>query len=540
MANISYIKGVRTRFRNVLEREISVAKDLLTYIVKDGEEEEMELKISKCMEKLKSFIEKVETQSEKLCCFIKESVSELIGMILDEDCSLCTEALDLHSDLKHFKEKNVLRIKKSTIKEEAVDHSTTKQLLDLQANMQKLLESQLKQKEHFEMKSLENVSTVKLPKIEMISFGGDKTKWIEFWDSFKCAVDKNKSLTDVERFNYLKTKLFGEAKFAIAGLALSNENYKVAVDILLKRFGNLQEIIDVHYNELINMQPASNKVESLRCLSDKVERHLRSLEVLKQNVDQDIFVSILRSKLPEDVLIQLEIQKGVDVKWTVTRLNKQLQEYLVARERAVKEKVKDTKSKTEGHERNTSLNKLPSERYSSTRNGVTNMKPSATALVTTGANAIKKPFDTKKQCRYCQKAHWSDECNQYKTIRERRDRVKGSCFKCLKPGHLFNDCKTNKACVYCGKMNAHHRSLCPKKFSQTENVTHLANDVQMSYESQDVRENGLMAMNEVIFMQTARTEIQNPETMESSHVRILFDSGSHRSYMSEALAQKMN
>jgi hypothetical protein len=60
--------------------------------------------------------------------------------------------MDLHSDLKHCKEINVLRMKKGTIKEEAVDHSTTKQLLDLQGNMQKLLESQLEQKEHFEMK----------------------------------------------------------------------------------------------------------------------------------------------------------------------------------------------------------------------------------------------------------------------------------------------------------------------------------------------------------------------------------------------------
>jgi hypothetical protein len=101
------------------------------------------------------------------------------------------------------------------------------------------------------------------------------------------------------------------------------------------------------------------------------------------------------SKLPEDVLIQLEIQKGVDVKWTVTRLNKQLQENLVARERTVKEKVKNTKSKTEGHERNIALNKVPQKRYSSTRNGVANMKSSATALVTTGAKTVKKPYDTK-------------------------------------------------------------------------------------------------------------------------------------------------
>lgn len=83
---------------------------------------------------------------------------------------------------------------KSTIKKEAVDHSTTKQLLDLHVNMQKLLQSQLKEKENLETKSLENASTVKLPKIDMISFGGEKTKWVEFWDSFQCAVHNDKSL----------------------------------------------------------------------------------------------------------------------------------------------------------------------------------------------------------------------------------------------------------------------------------------------------------------------------------------------------------
>ena len=85
------------------------------------------------------------------------------------------------------------------------------------------------------------------------------------------------------------------------------------------------------------MESATNKVSSLRSLLDKVERHIRSLEVLQQNVDQDIFLSIIRSKLPEEVLVELEIQKGVDNKWSVQNLIKQQREYVVARERASKE-----------------------------------------------------------------------------------------------------------------------------------------------------------------------------------------------------------
>ena len=34
-------------------------------------------------------------------------------------------------------------------------------------------------------------------------------------------------------------------------------------------------------------------------------RHLRSLEVLRQNINQDVFVSMIRAKLLEDVLLQL-------------------------------------------------------------------------------------------------------------------------------------------------------------------------------------------------------------------------------------------
>jgi len=48
--------------------------------------------------------------------------------------------------------------------------------------------------------------------------------------------------------NYLKTKLTGEALDAIAGYQLSNDNYKLVVDVLKQRFGNTQSIIDALYH----------------------------------------------------------------------------------------------------------------------------------------------------------------------------------------------------------------------------------------------------------------------------------------------------
>lgn len=115
---------------------------------------------------------------------------------------------------------------------------------------------------------------MKLPKIDIISFNGDKTNWNAFWDSFECTIDKNKRLSKIKKFNYLKIKLFGDAKYVVSSLSLSNENYKIAVGTLKERFGNIEDVVDRHFGEMINLQPALNKMSSLNFFLDKVNRTL--------------------------------------------------------------------------------------------------------------------------------------------------------------------------------------------------------------------------------------------------------------------------
>lgn len=78
-------------------------------------------------------------------------------------------------------------------------------------------------------------------------------KWTMFWDSYKSAVHSNDELSDVDKFNYLKSLLERTAYEAIAGLTLSSANYAEAVDILEKRFGNKQLIISKHMETFLNM-----------------------------------------------------------------------------------------------------------------------------------------------------------------------------------------------------------------------------------------------------------------------------------------------
>ena len=115
-------------------------------------------------------------------------------------------------------------------------------------------------------------------------------------------------------------------------LTLSKENYQIAVDILKDRFGNTQRIIDLHYHKLINLPQAVNKTCSLRGLLDNIVRHIRNLEVLKQNIKQDVFVSMICSKLPEYVLLQLEILNGETRKWTVKKEIQEIRKFSLCSE----------------------------------------------------------------------------------------------------------------------------------------------------------------------------------------------------------------
>ena len=80
--------------------------------------------------------------------------------------------------------------------------------LDQIVELQKQMVNQMKQQHEFlekqEMKEKEISATVKLSKLDMIPFSGDKLRWSELWDAFENAVHNNKRFSNIEKFIYLK------------------------------------------------------------------------------------------------------------------------------------------------------------------------------------------------------------------------------------------------------------------------------------------------------------------------------------------------
>ena len=97
----------------------------------------------------------------------------------------------------------------------------------------------------------------------------------------------------MDKLSYLKGKLEIDAKAVISGLELTNSNYEAAVNLLHERFGREEIIMDAHYSKLMDLPVSSSTTAKLRERYGTIEKHLRSLEALGENVDQPHFLFVI-------------------------------------------------------------------------------------------------------------------------------------------------------------------------------------------------------------------------------------------------------
>jgi len=92
---------------------------------------------------------------------------------------------------------------------------------------------------------------------------------------------------------------------AISGLTLMGANYDEAIEVLCKRFGNKQLIINKHMEQLLNTDSVilQYDVKGLRCLYDNIEMNVRCLNSLGVNPESygSLLSSVLMSKLPAEL-----------------------------------------------------------------------------------------------------------------------------------------------------------------------------------------------------------------------------------------------
>ena len=127
-----------------------------------------------------------------------------------------------------------------------------------------------------------------------------------FWQVLRNSLGierVNTTLSDVQKFSYLRSLLFSEAATCIAGFQLTHANYGKAVDLLKERFGQPHKIISAYMQSLLELPRPDNSTLSLQSFHDNLETFIRGLESLGQCQDSygDLLVPIIREKLPSDL-----------------------------------------------------------------------------------------------------------------------------------------------------------------------------------------------------------------------------------------------
>ena len=138
----------------------------------------------------------------------------------------------------------------------------------------------------------------------------------------------------VDRFNYLRRYLAGQALATISGLTLNSQNYKEALDILIDRYGNPQVLISAHM-ETVKIKKAKNmeNLEALRKLYNDIEnciRNLKSFRIESSTYDY-LLTPLLKEKIPDELNVIISRKFSGNV-WTLALMLKFFNEELQAKE----------------------------------------------------------------------------------------------------------------------------------------------------------------------------------------------------------------
>ena len=311
------------------------------------------------------------------------------------------------------------------------------------------------------------------------------------------------------------------------GLPTTDANYQIAVDLLKKRFARPAVIQHAHINQLIGLSPVYNEdnFSRLRNFRDQVEAHFRGLEAM--SVDKvtysAIVVPVLMEKLPKQ--IQLTMVRGAEktmLEWTLEEFINALDSQLDVRECHASVLKLGMPS-----------NNLPQRRP---RQDMSASGPStASALMTTG---------NQRKCIFCGKEHAPEDCSE-RDPEERKNILKRQfrCFICLNGNHRSFECKSKVRCKGC--KGRHNVAICTNR--STSVVTPNPSAVPASEDFRQANAALKLNPNAAAYVGSAcsggkvalQTPVANVNGMKDDRVRVLFDSGSHRSFVTAAAAEKL-
>lgn len=278
-------------------------------------------------------------------------------------------------------------------------------------------------------------------------FDGNLTKWQTFHDCFKAAVHDNKSISNVFKFQRLKSSLKGKAANIFNGWEHTDANYNLAWErlkqIYQRKYQTSKQLFRTFFN-LPSLDYASGAMlERLSNVTHTVLSQLRSLGYPVQHYDA-IFLHTLHDKLDPSTSKEWELYRTSET----PRLSTMLQ-------------FLDWQAKA--------LSNVQFNEHRESKDNRKRAAPKPEHKMEKGARFNDdKPASSSKNvernsCVLCKENHYLHRCSKFiklnLTSRRKSVRDHALCYNCLRSTHMVKDCLV-PPCRRCNKK--HNSLLCPE------------------------------------------------------------------------------
>lgn len=305
-------------------------------------------------------------------------------------------------------------------------------------------------------------TSLKLPQIELPNFDGQLVNYQAFNETFRALVHNDVRLSAVQKFFYLKGCLKNITIFAeISSLELTEQNYKLAWELLISRFENKKALINKHIKLLFNLPKAErNSASSLRQLLDNVSKHIYGIKGQRVFIPDAILNYLVTSKVDE-LTHQLWEAHDQNINFEEVATFESLKTFLSNRARAL-ENVEEFNIRRPGSAVVGQNPGKPMPTHGAYKYGNKNISTPRNvyaALQNSDNKYLNKRYSG--TCAVCHDMHpaWSCPTFLSKPVKDRLEvaKAKGLCEICLNK-HSTEDCKNaNWKCKVC--MDSSHHTL---------------------------------------------------------------------------------
>jgi len=349
---------------------------------------------------------------------------------------------------------------------------------------------------------------LKLPDLKCDTFSGEGTSLLEFhsfFSQFNNLVGLRTNLSDSTKLSYLRSYLRGYALKLVQHLQICDDNYSVCVDLLKSEFLNEEALVDDLLRKFLNLKPKFDTsyhetklfLGEIRCVVSDLK--LYDFDFMEDKSGNKLISHIIFNKLSP--AFQQELVRKLNDNYPT--LKQILDNYV--------EVIRTLKLKSP---------KNPKDEQDSITQPINRVISRSTTVSKIGSR------DVTKFCKFCTApGHNMLNCDRYVTYDARKKRCLElrMCIKCSSQKHKAVECNRplDFPCYKCNS-KSHITALCEKN-SSVVSTNFCVNS------SSDSGQNFLLPV----------VNLRLSVGKRLMTVRCLLDTGSQRSYLSNAVVDNL-